>query len=520
MMPALEIRARHPLGVFRGHHGGGGSVSGFPDTARLHAALIHAAGTGSTAVIDGRHLRPSERAIRALEWLESHPPSELSLPQTRILSTGCVVYREEGVFEGGATNPRPRKVAKSQSDGVALPASTGWGWRWEDAPEDVIDTIGRLCEDVSCLGETDSPAVLELAPTDATHTIAPEVGELASGDFMRVATPLAGRFDELESAHRASQTPARPTTVDRHTWSQTPGSHRPPRDKVRPVAYAPVAPSRDARDLPWTHAVVLPVHGKVTIPDTDRVLWATALHAAIASRLGDDAPPLVTGTYPKGAARPANRVAVHLMDLHDAEGDEMRTCFVVMIPAGSSHDDIAWLAYALHRIDQVYVGRRRSGSVQQMELGRPSTVQELETFWPAPAAGKRRLWRPHPAFVPEVRRQPGDWTLSDAAMLSIAFVVRDQIGSASGRDRYRQLVDRVRDRGVSVSQARRIADSRVERYAHRMPKGVPAVPMVADVDMADLVPSRALFAIGQSRHLGGGLMWPVDVALNSEVGCG
>ena len=151
MMSTLQIRARFPLGVYRGHRGRGGALSPAPETSRLFRALVHAAGTGSTAEVDGRHLRPSEQSVRALTWLESHPPSALVLPTRTAINHGYDSYRAEGVFES-SKNRAYRKVRKVQSDGVCLPMSSAWEWRWNDVPDDVATCIIGLSEEVSCLG--------------------------------------------------------------------------------------------------------------------------------------------------------------------------------------------------------------------------------------------------------------------------------------------------------------------------------------------------------------------------------
>ena len=67
------------------------------------------------------------------------------------------------------------------------------------------------------------------------------------------------------------------------------------------------------------------------------------------------------------------------------------------------------------------------------------------------------------------------------------------------------------EKGARVFSCHAIPDHRVERYVHRMPKHVQCIPYQALLDLGSLTTDSALTAIGQSRHLGGGLLVPVDL---------
>src|SRR5680860_330271 len=174
-MAVLSITARFPMGTYLGHQGAG-QRSELPDPVRLHAALMHAAGKGSTAIEVNDDLRPSPAAIQALAWLEEHPPTALQIPSRRpLVGHSPRSWRDEGVLEGVGSR---RKVMKEQSSAMALAGSLGWAWD-EEVPEEGVETLERICEDVSCLGEADSPVVLEIAPIDPTH-----IGGGATNSFM------------------------------------------------------------------------------------------------------------------------------------------------------------------------------------------------------------------------------------------------------------------------------------------------------------------------------------------------
>ncbi len=503
-MGALGIRARFPMGMFLGHIGSG-QRSPYPDVTRLHAALVHAAGKGLTAVARDGDLRPSEAALAALRWLEEHPPTALEHPSmTAAARHSALSWRAEGVHEGGSAAPKERKTLRAQSDATALAGPIGWGWE-EDVPGEVLETIRALCEDVSCLGEADSPVVLEVDDINPTHLATGEVNELtrwAPGEI-RLSVPVGGRVAELEAAYEKSRPSRAPTpALDRQSWTQQPGAPVPARTAIRDIAYAPIESPQGTE--PWTSAIVLSVDRELR--PQERVRWCVAVHRSLASLL-QDAQPVVTGAYAEGDQQPANRVAIHYVEAAFLPGAASGGGFVVMVPPVAERTDLAPLERAARAIKQLYIRRTDAMTVRGV------TTLGLDNFWPAPAPGILRLWSPVPGLVPETRRQrrgEARWTLEDAALLAVGHAFRDRLDPLDPGDHYRAIVGQVRGWGVEVHDVRRIADSRVERYAHKTPSGVLVQPYTATFDLADLVGARTLFALGQSRHLGGGLMYPVD----------
>lgn len=113
--------------------------------------------------------------------------------------------------------------------------------------------------------------------------------------------------------------------------------------------------------------------------------------------------------------------------------------------------------------------------------------------------------------VPEVARQRGEWTFEDAILLSLGFVWRNHFDAVpKGTQGYRSLVARVRERGAGVMWHHRVTRN-PNFYAHRMQYGMTAQPYTAIVSAGDLLADTELAAVGQSRHLGGGLLVPADL---------
>lgn len=509
-MPTMVIAAVFPLGVYLGH-GSDGRPSAFPDTARLHAGLVNAAGQGSLAEeVDGA-LRPSARAVSALRWLESNPPSGLvHPPMVPVALRGRVLaWRFEGVMES-KKNPVPRRVQKSQSDGVAMGGVLGWSWN-VPVPDGVRDTLDELCADVSCLGEADSPVVLKLpdpAGWEPTHELDARQSGFPAEGGLRVRTPLEGRLDELEADYRTAYPVSRPTAAaDRHSWGANPSSPTPSASRVRLRVYRPAQPEVD--DIPWSQLVVFQLEQHPDLSDT--VGWSVAMHRALAAQLGDEAPAILTGKYRSGALMPPNRLAVQVALPHPARRlHPEETLLVLMLPAEASAEERASLHRAVTGVRRIY---RKEGTAV---LGEPDVV-EADDFWALPAAGTTRLWRPHPSVVPEVRRLPAKegrtWTLADAGALSVGFVFRGAFGDVypTGKDRYWSIAATIREYGVRWHETRLLRDEPVSRHAHKAPKDLVVQPVTGLADMARLVSPGTLFALGQSRHLGGGLMIPEDI---------
>ena len=157
-MAPVSIIAHFPLGVYHGH-AADGSPDPIPSPARLFSAFVSASHTGVTAGADGQVAPDIDEA---LTWLEEHPPNGLHVPSMApVQSSSRVAYRKTGTIE----KDQPKTAAKAISDGYAITGEIGW--LWDDMPDGVCDALSRLCEDVPCLGEMDSPVVMSTEKVEA-----------------------------------------------------------------------------------------------------------------------------------------------------------------------------------------------------------------------------------------------------------------------------------------------------------------------------------------------------------------
>jgi CRISPR-associated protein Csb2 len=510
---AVGIQATFLLGTFSGHRADR-SPDSLPDPARLHAALMNAAGQGSTAVSGQLGLRPSADAVNALRWLENNPPDGIRLPQTRRLSHASITaFRREGVIlqEGGRGERAwvDKVTGRPFSDGSAVDGPIGWCWS-HGIPEHVRRVLDELCADVSCLGESTSPVRLEVTEVDPTHYFDEKATMFdAGGTELRVAA--GGRTELLMQAHERFNGPPPSAASDRHNSTERPAPPPVPSGAMEALQYR--AYESRPSNAPWGAVVLLPTNISVSPPS--RVMWCTALHRAIIGRIGLGAPPMVTGHYPKGVAQPANRLAIQYLPARlVAQHGISSPAFALLVPAGAEPEDLSPLSFALAKFRGFNCREGRA------TLSAEFVSVSGEEFWQDPLPGHVRRWITDTVAIPETSPQRRGynsggsrqrWSLRDAARVSIGLVWRDMLAPARANSRwFEEIAARTADFGVEVHDARIFHTSEVAKWVHKTPKQVLVQPYRATVNLGCLAGDRTLVAIGQSRHLGGGLLVPID----------
>jgi CRISPR-associated protein Csb2 len=520
---SFAIVAEFPLGTYRGHVGEG-ELDRWPSPARLHAALLAAAGQGTRAVEVAGVLSPDGDARAVLSWLEGNPPDGLALPLHRVNPATNSVFRDIGQLRPKMLGTK--RINKRDSECVALGASIMWIWE-TDPPTPVRDTLDELCPDVPYLGQADSPVRLriESAPsTRPTHRWDRDARlSTARRSDVEMSVARPGRASALvtDRARRDSAPPPRPA-ADRAKTDED--------DLRSPVTTAAVGRERyvpnDTKPgpaSPWAGIWVLPIADDPARPAgitlENRVRWSVALHRALIAIHGDGAPSVLTGHYGEGVSLPANRVAIHVVDRDPAMAIPIpaRQAFVVAIPPGVDPGDLVAVGRS---VASIRVVRSTGGSTIEIDVDAqmPTALSDGSAFWLPPEQGLARCWTTTPA-VPGVRPPRGrGWSEADAVTLSVALTWRDVLTTdhiaGLGRDeRFRALVDAARVRGVEVYDVRPLSTSRVDRYVHKVSEGLVVQPYIGILSLGDLVPEGRVWAsIGQSRHLGGGLLLPIDVA--------
>lgn len=497
---SFAIVAEPVLGVYKGHVGSG-ELDPLPSPARLHAALLCAAAQGVRAVPDGDSLQPCDTDREALRWLEANPPDGIAVPQTLPNGGAAMAYRQEGLIVKEGRGPLAEKlVGKPAVSGVAVTGRYAWTWE-QPPPEPVAAALAALCPEVPYLGTTESPVRLVVADAEPTHRLDPDA-DLFTGGGLDLAVAVAGRSDALEAAHRES-TAVPPLKSDAHRSSE--------KTVAPPIVTAGVELGRYTRpeppppEAPWTSVLLFGMDGPV--PPQLRVRYAVAVHRALISLVGDGAPAILTGAYPDDAPQPANRCAIQFVgpDAPHVGGSAL----ALLLPRDADDIDLTLIRMAAHHLRQVKV------AAGPFEVKPPVEVPADE-FWPEPAAGTQRWWQTDPVAVPDSRPprvRVRDWSLADAAALSVALVWRDEFEKVPerGEARYQALAKAAAERGVRVESAVRVMDGDVSRYVHKVHSDTIIQPYRAVLNLGTLTGPRTIAAIGQSRHLGGGLLVPRDL---------
>ena len=482
-MQELGIIARFPLGVYTGHKRDG-SADTLPDPVRLHAALLNSAAQGTHAVLGEQGLEPSETSLKALMWLEKNPPDGIEIPEY------MPVYKDARRFMYREVAPakKKRKTEKRTiSEGTAVSGKIGWVWK--QVPDDIANTLEQLCDDVPYLGESTSVTVLGSGDVSPNLILDLQGNPLeAVGTMLRIPAP--GRTDALIETYRENK------LVTYECLTQ--------------VMYS--TPEPKYPEVPWNRVILLEIEGEELSPE-EHVALCVALHRAIIAGIGYGASSFFTGKYPRGAEVPANRLAFHYIPAHYIQHLGIKNSVIaIMIPENTSPEDLIQLGRSLNAVP--YLWGRTFGK-RKLYFG--GQVINAHEFWPAVQPGYRRLWKPLTAIVPEtrpVKKKDGGarWTLADSGLLSIAYVWRDKFNTAArGEQRYLELRNQVEEQSDAQVYHARTIHTRPTAYVHKVPQNVMPQPWRGVLSLGNLTNDRTIIALGQSRHLGAGLLVPYDV---------
>ncbi|WEV66815.1 type I-U CRISPR-associated protein Csb2 [Bifidobacterium sp. ESL0769] len=534
-----------------------GQPEAYPSPERLYKALVSVAHTvfGFHAASSENERHFFERDIAAVfQWFEQNPPDAIHLPgkmrRNSRRNRDVIAYRDKGYWDKGQSAKTIEKVdglhdvqsLKESRVGIATAYDDIDGnlvWQWSMAPDkQVCDTISALCWEVPYLGEACSPVVLharemkeEKYPLSGSLILDKQPLSLRHASLNEeFQIPEEGHLRELEDAYAKVNPHQKARKVafsenEKTVVSNTLTQH------VRNVGYLRPDAEDDSSKLraPWSIGIFIPVEVLDEKKDQWRpresqyVAWCVALHRLLVRLGGFGVTPVLTGKYEPDIERPANNVAIQILRDGDLpiDSDVSRRMglpgFLVMVPRDAAGSDISTIVSLCESLR----GRRLyySKHFETLRLGKAVTDIDLSQFWEPVRPGFRRLWSPSPFCLRETRPIPNAdptrrWRAREDIALAVGHVWRDAFqpdSFSSKEEEYWGFVNAVlaADSPVRVSKAWTVARTQMGDYAHRTDSSVPLLGAMASLDL-DLKTEREVAAIGQSRHLGGGLLVPVD----------
>ncbi len=501
----LELRADFLFGFYQGHSQVG-TLEDVPSPERLHAALL--AGACSLERLEGKHpekgLDPLDRELFA--WLEENEPDAMDLPESIIQSSQATAYRSKGEVNKGRDASKKACVAVERS---YLGGPVAWYWR--NLPSDrLTERLEDVAQEVPYLGESESRVVLGVKKV-------PDIPQQAlvrcepSFDARSFRAPGKGHTEELSSFFNLRQ---KGVKKDKSKATEEENSLQFNVTHVRDVYYALPADGEETPDVPWTSGYALRVENR-RLTREEYVRCSVGLHRALASQFGDALPKVMQ----RASALPlANGLAIQViaagMPACALIPDNGHDHLLVMLPKNAPAGEGAQVVRALSKITFLNVGK--SGRLDVTFLGERL---DLARFWSPRRQGARRLFTTEPLFISDCRppkRGRGTdagWTVDDDARVAFAHVWRDQgFVTVTRGDRGREELSRmVADAGVAVGGGRVVPLADARDYVHHTNRGTMLVGEWATIDMGALGRDECVCAIGQTRHLGGGLLVPVDI---------
>lgn len=526
----------------------------FPHPLRLHAALLASAGTGSLSVPDTgvtvpaktvrssptttlvpRAVAPQARA--ALEWLENHPPDTIVLPllydSPPRIGSEHITYAHRGQMKKLVISKTETRVC----DGQALAGELVY--HWAQMPGDVAAVLAVLTAELGYLGMSRSVVSAELRTGDgctagrapADRTLYRETDPALAygptdGEHLRIQAAASGRTRELidsfaaEVRALADANPSKPAVDLRADQHDTRGPGTPARlasrQHRRSVNYRRAGQELTA---PWRRVtalgLTLPIH-----PD-QHVELAVRVHRSLVSIIGTGCPTSISGSYPDGAPKAANHLSIQVLPAEFApralrEHLPDAPAFLLLAePDGMSVDDAELLTGALTvlRNRTLYPGHRPiCPDLPTVGITGPPLTIDAETFWDSDDLAEPARRQTYPAAVNEITD-----SLDNIVSIGLAGTFRQRLVDADGapprglRAMLSRWAQATAGHGIRVHRGSRILTD-VGTYLHKVPDNPRLViaPYRVGVDLGALTAPRAFLAVGQTRHLGGGLLIPAE----------
>lgn len=565
---AFAISAYFPLGFYQGSDSGSRPES-YPSLNRLYSALVSAAYlTFGFEKVDAEYGLTDEQIHDALNWFEDNPPQEILFPRVIRAGSRATVYRNKGNVQNkkkpkDKVSPAEAYIATAYEQYPESGMLLTWAWHENPSPE-VFKTLNLLCDEVPYLGEACSVVELHahedyVFPAAAEDCVWTLSSDSALGSIFRKGRPLSfprkGRLDDLKkafvTANPAPKGKKRAASIsDKEDEQNFLNEYLPLQTEGQARYIPPSAQKEDALKAPWATAFYLEIDrvdgkqgddGKAEWrpEESELVGWAVALHRFLVKQWGPDPSLALIGKYAPGMSRPANNVSIQILDsgFKLAYAQKLRKeltgkgpGFLIMLP----HDMLKSDVQKLHDVCKWTKGKTLyyAPNKPSLQLG-DITIIDAEHLWKPVTEGMCRYWTLRPMAIAETRPIPSPkhnrkWGVQEAICLALGHVWRDRYApkanqggqaKASREERYWNFVDAVKAKtsNFRIFDWRAVYRVNMADYVHHTDSSNVLHGMQALIAISDAADSLdcAAMAIGQSRHLGGGFLVPVDFDLSA-----
>ena len=372
-------------------------------------------------------------------------------------------------------------------------------------------------------------------------------------DIRVFAVPGTGRLEELKRAYMAANPEgkgkgknAAKSKIRAKEAEQNFLNDYVPKETEGLAGYRPpFVHSERALEAPWTRVIVMSVtvdeghqgeKSEWKPSESEYVGWAVALHRFLVKQWGVDPAPSLVGKYVSVMKRPANNVAIQILDseLKSSYGIQLRDDvarklpgFLIMLPKDMPQHDMQKLYDVCRRSNgkALYF----SQAVPKLRLGESALI-DAEHLWKPVSVDFVRYWMPRPLAIAETRPIPDPkkkrhWRAAESMYLALGHVWRDKYVpndiQGTRESRYWETVDAVADQSSNfrIFDCRRVSRVNMIDYAHHTNSSNVLRAMSALIAISDGEGSLdcAALAVGQSRHLGGGFLVPLDFPKNMIV---
>ena len=196
----LALKVYFPRGVYCGASRTDRSVpEAFPSPARLFSAIVNA----------GYACGGGDQIRETLLWLETQKPPAIHYPEHKIYARKHFVpvndlYASSNKGLGLEMHPRYReKTRKERFQVTATYADPNVYYIWQDAdcPLPLLQLLPKILREVTYLGSSHCPVIVELASTPLSPNLLPTNG---IGQYM-LGIPRPGRLNVLDRCHEAGE---------------------------------------------------------------------------------------------------------------------------------------------------------------------------------------------------------------------------------------------------------------------------------------------------------------------------